>query len=254
VAVADPLLQRNPPGPARFERGGDGVRREPGSARFAGHGPGPVDRQPAAEIDEWLFQGAAQQQGSKAGTVDKQVAGHHAAIVELELVDATVGAAPDLDDAPFGAQRAPAERDAAQEARVQAGIEMVSVAIQIGVFLGRCGEAALVGHHAGQALLAQRAQCGVVDAAVLAPQTGGAGQVVEVAKGMEETVALGAPVAKLDAELERAIGGAQERGLVDAVQLVKVAQHRERGLAHADDADLFRFDQFDRAARQRRRQ
>lgn len=66
MVVADAVLQRNPPGPARFEGGGDGVRRDLGSARLAGHGPGPVDRQPAAEIDERLFQGAAQQQGSKA--------------------------------------------------------------------------------------------------------------------------------------------------------------------------------------------
>jgi hypothetical protein len=226
----------------------------PRSARLAGHGPGPVDRQPAAEIEEGLFQGAAQQQGNKAGTVDKQVAGHHAAIFELELVDATVGAALDLDDAPFGAPRAPAERDAAQEPSVQGGIEMVSVAIQIGIFRGRRGEAALAGHYAGQALLAQRAKRGGADPAVLAPQAGGAGQIVEIAKSMEEAVALGASVAKLDAELERAIGGAQELGLVDAVQLVIIAQHWKRGLAHADDADLFRFDQFHRATRQRRRQ
>jgi hypothetical protein len=168
----------------------------------------------------------------------------------LSCVDAAILAAPDARRCALRCAVRPASARPRRNG-VQRGVEVVGVAIQIRLFGGRRGEAALAGHHAGQALLTQRAQRRVAHPAVLAPQAGRTGQVVEIAKGVEEALALGAPVTKLDAELEGAIGGAQELGLVNADPLVIFTQHGKGGLAHADDADLFRFDQFDRAARQR---
>jgi hypothetical protein len=56
------------------------------------------------------------------------------------------------------------------------------------------------------------------------------------------------PVDELDAELEAAVGGAQEFGLVDAEPDEEIMDLRDRRLADADGADLVGFDQRDRGA------
>ena len=53
------------------------------------------------------------------------------------------------------------------------------------------------------------------------------------------------PVHELDAELERGLGLRHQLALVDADAAVEEADVRQRGFAHADDADLAGFDQAD---------
>ena len=65
------------------------------------------------------------------------------------------------------------------------------------------------------------------------------------AEGMDVAVADARPVDELDAQLERGLGLGHELALVDADALVEEADVRQRGLAHADDADLARLDQMD---------
>ena len=64
---------------------------------------------------------------------------------------------------------------------------------------------------------------------------------------MEIAVAQPAPVDEFDAELERALGFANEFALVEAERLVEGADRRDRRLADADGADFLGFDQGDRA-------
>ena len=55
------------------------------------------------------------------------------------------------------------------------------------------------------------------------------------------------PVHELDAELERAAHRAHELDFVDAQGFIEGAQVRHGRLANADDADVFRLHQRDRA-------
>jgi hypothetical protein len=196
-----------------------------------------------AEVDEGLFQGAAQQQRGEARAVEVQVAGHHAPIGQCEPVHAAVGTPRDLDDPPFGAAHAPSQRQRAQKGGVQRGIEVIRVVVA--VFFARDLEAALTGHHARQALFVQAAEACLAQPAVLAPYRGRAAQVAEIAEGVEIPFTARAPVAKLDAQLVTAVGGAQELGLVDAEQAVEVADRGKGRLPYPDNADFLRFDQFD---------
>jgi hypothetical protein len=64
-------------------------------------------------------------------------------------------------------------------------------------------------------------------------------------EGVEIGLADGAPVDELDAQLEDALGLADEVVLVEAEHGVEQADLRDRRLAHADDADLLGLDQGD---------
>src|SRR5882672_2582942 len=65
------------------------------------------------------------------------------------------------------------------------------------------------------------------------------------AKGMQVGVSEPPPIAKLDAQLERRLGLADELILVDPEQLVESANWRNGRFADANRADLGRLDQRD---------
>ena len=250
MAMAGAVGERDAPRPAGFQRGGAGVRRQRCATALAWASPGPVDRQPAAEVDEALLQRAAEQQRSETGTVDEQVARHHAAIGQLQLRDAAIGPALHVDDASLGAPHAALKRHLAQEIGIQRGVEVVGV-IELRPLGIRRLEAPFPRHHAGQALLAERTQAGVIDAAVLPPQGARACQAADIAKRVEVLFACCAPVAERDAQFEGAIGGTQELRFIDAKDAVEGADGRERRLPDTDNADFFRFHQLHCAGRQR---
>ena len=127
MAVADPVLQRDAPLPAGLAGGGARVRGRLGHAR-AGHGHGPVARQPVAPVLVTGLQGLLDQQAAEARAVDEQLALDALAAVEHDRFDEAVLAAQDrVDDLALGTHDAELLGVAAQVARVQAGIEMEGV-------------------------------------------------------------------------------------------------------------------------------
>src|SRR3569833_4284124 len=67
----------------------------------------------------------------------------------------------------------------------------------------------------------------------------------ELAEGMEEAVALCAPVVELDAEFKAGPGGADKLALVDAEHFVEELQRGDGGFAYADGADVVGLDKGD---------
>ena len=74
VAVADPVLQRDAPLPARGARRGARVRREHGARGGAGHRHRAVARQPVRPVLEAALERALDQQRAKTRAVDEQPA------------------------------------------------------------------------------------------------------------------------------------------------------------------------------------
>src|SRR5262249_45550761 len=65
------------------------------------------------------------------------------------------------------------------------------------------------------------------------------------AKAVYVRIAEPAPIDELDAQLERALGPADEVVLIELQGAIELAQVRNRRLTDADRADLIRFDQAD---------
>jgi hypothetical protein len=203
-----------------------------------------VAEQPARPVLVRHAHGLAQQQAAKAGTVDEQVALDLGTRIEPERGDVAAGriGAHGLDLA-FDAAHPEALAEAAQEARVQAGVQVVSV---VHAAARQVGEAALLRGAQLETVIAVVA--GQAALAALEPEVleargpvVGAGQ----AERMDVVLAHVAPVLEADAKLERGLGRGHELLLVDLKQLVEVHQGRDGGLANADGADRVRFDQRD---------
>src|SRR5690606_19357292 len=99
VAVADPVLERNAPLPARRASGraGQGL---PVSGQCAGDRHGAVARQPLAPVDETDAQRLPDEKRAEARAVDEQVAFDTPAVLEPDRGDETAfGVLLDLDDA-----------------------------------------------------------------------------------------------------------------------------------------------------------
>ena len=137
-----------------------------------------------------------------------------------------------------------------QVARVQAGVEVVGVGdvVQRRVLhiTRRPHEAVLVGRRAGDRELAQvRRAAGLEHLQPVLVEGHGPQVLPEAAEGVHVTRALAAPVQELDAQLETALGLADEFILVDLQHAVEELDHRDRRLADADGADLLALHQRD---------
>ncbi|PAV70131.1 hypothetical protein WR25_17275 [Diploscapter pachys] len=251
IAVAHPVLQRDTPLPAGRTGGGTGVRI--GLARTGQrtrHRHRPVARQPLRIALIARVQRLLDQQPAKAGTVDKQVARHLPPVDERQGLDiAILAPQPDVGDPPLDPRHPAALGVTAQIARIERGIEMIGVeqlAHRRARIFARSAEPP-----ARRRLRAHRPGGDVRNrptAALAQPQLveGYALQILpEGAERMDVAIADRAPVAKFDAELERACGRREELVFVDPQHPVEIQQRRDGRFADADRTDLFRFDQRD---------
>ena len=198
--------------------------------------------------------GLADQQSTKAGAVDEQLALDAPAIVEFHRFDeAALRMLMHVGDTAFDALHPACLGIAAQEAGVKAGVELESVGDLRQRRVGdiqRSGESTLRRGHAGEGEL--------VDA-LKATESAQLEEIVmegycfdrhaEHAKRMQITIADPCPVIEADAELEGRLRTANEIVLVDAEQAVEGENLRNGCLAYADRADLLGFDQRDAAVR-----
>ena len=68
----------------------------------------------------------------------------------------------------------------------------------------------------------------------------------DIAKGVHVAVAVLAPVFKLDAELDTAIGCFEKICLIEAQGIVEIDNGGDRGLTDADNTDIVGFNESDR--------
>ena len=254
IAIADAVLERDPPlPPGRFRRGSRiGLDRSLG--RRARHGDGAVAGQPARPVLPRLCHGVAEQQAAEAGAVDEQVAFDRVARVEAERADvAAHGILVHRHDPRFGPARAVRFSKAAQIGAEQRRIELIGIAEARGEVARRTignGEAVTLGGGDRDRIVADRpdtplgreAQPVMVEANIVE-------RAAETAERMDIAVADRAEIAEVDPELEGRMRGAHEVGFVETEPLHERADMRQGRFADADDADLGRLDQMDRAGR-----
>ena len=101
-------------------------------------------------------------------------------------------------------------------------------------------------HRNGEAVVGQRARvAGIHAAPPQVVEVDAADRMPERAERVDVGEARLAPIAELDAELERGLRLGDQLALVEADRAIERAQLRQRCLADADDADLVAFDQAD---------
>ena len=132
-------------------------------------------------------------------------------------------------------------RHRAQEARIEAGIELVGVVDPV---VGKMRELALHRRDQLQAIIVVRLLVPLL-AAVQPEMLEAGGPVILAgqAEGMEIAVRPVAPAVEQDAQLEGRVGRGHELGLVDPEQPVVADERRDRAFADAHRADRLRFDQ-----------
>jgi len=184
------------------------------------------------------------QQAAKAGTVDEELARDRLAAFQGDrLNEAIAGPLGVVDDLALDASHTPAFRVSPQVGRIESSIEMIGVAdlgqgrihrLGLGrhelVVQGGLGADA-IGVHRRRASELTRLQPILVwiePADVLADR----------AEGVNIAIPRRAPVAKLNAELEGALGGLQEVVLVNADQTVEHLNVRDGRFADPDGGDL----------------
>ncbi|EEF25313.1 conserved hypothetical protein, partial [Ricinus communis] len=252
VAVAVAVLQRDAPLPARGLRRRPRVRRE-AVGQGAGHGLRAVTGQHGAPVLVAGLVHAFDQQAAEARAIDEQVALDAAAVLQLQGRDeARFRMLLDVADRALDALHAARRRVLAQVQRIQARIELERIGVGIGgagLVAVRRHEPVLVRHHRRDRPFFVRRHIRVV---AREAQPDHEGRTVldrraEIAETVEEAVAEVAPVAEVDAQLERGLRAPDEIRPVDAERVVVVADRRQRGLPHADGADLRRLDEDDLA-------
>ncbi|EGF91605.1 hypothetical protein ABI_30220 [Asticcacaulis biprosthecium C19] len=253
IAVACAVLQRNAPLPSCFLRSRACERRcrcvtavgQP--CPFGRYGSGAIARQPGAPVLVTRLQGLFYQQAAEPRTVDKQVAGDEAAVLQRHRGEMTaLRILVDLDDLAFLAHHPARLGIPPQEASVERRVEMEGV-----VELDRIA-IRQPPHQALARRLGFQVETGIVVAAPQGQQAlpeVGEGHAVGIDADGAERVEIGmshpAPVDELDTQLETGIGLADELILVEAEQVIVHPDHRDGGFTDPDRADLFRFDQGD---------
>ncbi len=189
-------------------------------------------------------QGLLDQQAAKTGAVDEQVALDHLPVFQHQRLDkATVGMLAHLLDLALDAGGAIALRVGAQEARIQAGIQMVGI-----VHRG------LLQHREAVRTRGLRFQAVLIEAAVHATPLRLQPEVMErahqralpgTAKRVDVAITLALPVFEGNGQLEGAGHRTQEFLLVDLQEAMKSTNRWHGGFAHANRADLLRLHQHD---------
>ena len=158
-----------------------------------------------------------------------------------------------VDDLAFRALHAERLGETAQIARVEAGVEMEGME-DVGERrvrdVGATQELAGARRHAVEDVVAEFRGFAAQVQLVPVMMEGHQAQVAPAhrAEGVVVAMAGSQPIDEFDAELEGALGLADEIVFVEAERAVEQADLRDGGLAHADDADLVGFDQADRYA------
>src|SRR6185503_16844803 len=235
---------------AGLVRRGARVRREL-AARGALHGGSAVARQPARPVFVARGQRLLDEQATKAAAIDEQLTFDAFAARELHRIDETVGAPLHLDDLALVALHAARLGVRTQVRGIQRGVEMEGVleprqhAARIGI--GACEAVHAAGHRRHAILGEVRGLAARVQLVPDLVELHGLDVDAKFAEGMQVAVPEARPVHELDAELERALGLADEIVLVEAEHRVEGVDGRNGGLAHADAAYLLGLYQTDAA-------
>ncbi|MNV33775.1 hypothetical protein D3C71_1251560 [compost metagenome] len=241
--AADPVLQRDVPAPPGLVRDGTGVghRRR---GRVGLHGNGAITGQPFVPVFIAGMQGLLGQQAAEAGAVDEQIAFDDLSVFQHQCRHgAVMGMLPDLADFAFHPAQPVGFGFAAQEFRVEPGVEVIGV-IDLGLGLQR--EPVFPRGHAFQAEIAQvrrHAAAQAVQPEVVERRCPSA--LPDRAERMDETIAGPTPVLERDREFERAGDGLQELLLIDLQETVERADGRHGRLADTHRTDLLGLHQGD---------
>ena len=250
-AVAGAVLQRNSPLPAGGTRGGSRVRRGIADA-VAGNGDRTVAGQPVAPVLVTGLERLFDQQPAEAGAIDEEVAGDAATVFHYHSAHESRFRHPfHVDHLSFHPLDTQAFGECAKVAGVQRRIEVIGIR-DVGE---RRRRRYVVG--AGQEpVFARRERLQLIGADIthvlachqqaqpVVMERGGAGIVADRSEAVHIAVADARPVAELDAELEGALRGTHELGLIQPECLrVERSDVRHGRFADADDADLVRLHQ-----------
>jgi hypothetical protein len=208
------------------------------------HRHGAVVEQPVRPVLVADRQRLADQQGAKASAVDEQIAFDACTGVQLQGADlARRRIALHADDLAFDAMHAERFAEAAQEAGVEGGVQVVGVVQavvgQVRKAAGlRCLRFERVGAVVGRQLPLAALEPEVLEAC-------GPVVLAGLAEAVEVVPAHLAPALEPDAQLEGGLRGGHEGLFVYAQQAVEGLQRRDGRLAHAHGADLVGLDQRD---------
>ena len=195
----------------------------------------------------------ADEQGAKTRAVDEDVTLYPVAGLQDERAYlAAFPVALDLFDAALDAARTEPLGEPPQIARIEAGIELIGIGEtgkQAARIRCRKGKFAALTHPHREGIVADTA-CAPL---LLQPvpdmmERNVLRQRPIVAEGVDIGVADPRPVTKLDAELERRLGGRHQVAFVDAERPVEEAHVRKRGFSDAHRSDLFGLHKNDAVA------
>ena len=251
VAVARPVLERDPPLPAGSPRGRASQRLLIVTA-FARHRDRAVARQPFGPILEAGFELLLDKQPAEARAVDEKVAFDAASIGQQDsLHEPRFRVLDDVDDAPFRAPDAQRLGTLPQILRIQGCVELERIGDprqrRTGLIRGGVRKAAAEPGDDAERIDIERSR--IARHAAFEPMVVKFDpQHIEPVEAERVDVAVTdpRPVAELDAELVSGVGRTDEVALVDPEERVEQIDLGNCRLADADGPDLIRFHQLDR--------